>query len=338
MLKRLKKIVANNKKDILRLSLRSAVAAVVTYALIFYIRPDQAFLAILSAVLILDFHTGSTLNAAKNRIFATLFGSILGVLSVWLLPYGWGTAAALALSMLVLNAIAAVKSEWRYGVVAAIAISLGAETNALGISIDKLIAVGTGAGVGVLVSVLVLPHKAEVRARTYMRKAIKSMGDRFTIVIQNTKSDEGKSPKEARKNFYSNMGIARASAKHIKFYNAENIWNAIDAIEKVYISVVIVDRISAKTKTEIGGEMSGIRNNINEFMHAVNHILDRISNSEFDNEQEFKDLKAVISKIKSEIKFAKNDTEVLNMQHTFLFAIGEIQENLKITNDFFKKA
>jgi uncharacterized membrane protein YgaE (UPF0421/DUF939 family) len=55
MLNGLKKILENHKKDILRLSLRSAVAAVITYALILYIKPEEAFLAILSAVLIIDF-------------------------------------------------------------------------------------------------------------------------------------------------------------------------------------------------------------------------------------------------------------------------------------------
>jgi uncharacterized membrane protein YgaE (UPF0421/DUF939 family) len=338
MLNGLKKIAENHKKDILRLSLRSAVAALITYALISYIRPGEAFLAILSAVLIIDFPIGSTLYAAQNRVLATLLGCILAVLAVWLLPHGWGTAAALTVSMLVLNAIAAVKSEWRYGVVAAVSVSLGAEVNALEISFDRLIAIGTGAAVGVMVSFLILPHKSEVRVRNYMRKALKAMGDRFTIVMHNTKSDEGKSPDEARRNFYSNMGSARATAKHIKFYNAENIWNGIDAIEKVYISVVMVDRIASKTKTEIGGELSGIRNNINEFMKVVTNILDKISKSEFDNETEFGDLEAVISDIKREIKFAENDQEILNMQHTFLFAIDEIQENLKTTNEFFKKA
>lgn len=338
MLNGLKKIVESHKKDILRLSLRSAVAAVLTYAVISQIRPGEAFLSILSAVLILDFHIGSTLTAARNRVMATMLGIILAVLTVWLLPHGWGTAAALALTMLVLNAIAAVKSEWRYGVVAAISIALGAEANVIEISADRIIAIGTGAGVGVLVSFLVLPHKAEVRAMNYMRKALMALSDRFTIVMQNTQSEEGKSPEKARKNFHSNMGGARNAAKHIKFYDAKNIRNAIDAIEKVYISVVMVDRISAKTKTEIGGELSGIKNNVNDFMKVVTNILDKISKSEFDNEPEFNKLAAIISDIKSGIKFAENNPEVLNMQHTFLFAIDEIRENLKTTNDFFEKA
>ncbi|HKJ79887.1 MAG TPA: FUSC family protein, partial [Prolixibacteraceae bacterium] len=116
MLKRLKTIIEDKKKDILRLSLRSAIAAVLTYVIISYIKPDQAFLAILSSVFIINYNIGGTLSAAKNRFLATLLGCILGFLAVWLLPSGWGTSVALAVSMLLLNAIAAVKSEWRYGV------------------------------------------------------------------------------------------------------------------------------------------------------------------------------------------------------------------------------
>ena len=330
--------IKSQKRDILRLSLRSAIAAVITYGIIIHLRPEQAFLAILSSVLILDFHIGSTISGARNRVLATLLGSVLGLLSVWLLPHGWGTPIALFVTMLIMNAIASLKGEWRYGVVAAISISLGADSDALVISIDRLIAIGTGAGVGVLVSFIVMPHKAEVRARNYMRRALTYIGDRFTIVIHNTQSEDGKSTKEPRRKYQENMTAARQSAKQIKFYNTKNIWKCIEAIDKVYNSVVIVDRIAAKTKTEISGETSGIRNNVDEFMEIITTILDNISNSEFENEAGFEKMEAIISDIQHDIKFKDKNHETLNMQHTFLFAIGEILENLKITNEYFEKA
>ncbi|HKJ78567.1 MAG TPA: hypothetical protein VKA10_03485, partial [Prolixibacteraceae bacterium] len=157
-------------------------------------------------------------------------------------------------------------------------------------------------------------------------------------VMNNTKTAEGKSPKNAQHRFYSNIGSAKDSAKYIKFYDSVNIWNCIDAIERVHNSVIIVDRVAAKTKTEIGGESSGITNNVDEFMENVTNLLDKISKSEFDNDSEFKDLETSISKIRSDVKLVKDKQDILNMQHTFLFAIDEIRENLKITNDFFEKA
>ena len=57
-----------------------------------------------------------------------------------LLPTGYGTAAAIALSILV-NAVAALRPAWRYGVVAALALALGSESNMLQTAMDRSLSI-----------------------------------------------------------------------------------------------------------------------------------------------------------------------------------------------------
>lgn len=323
----------------LRLSLQSASAALVTYMVISYLRPGQAFLAILSSVLIIGFNKGGTMHAAKNRVLATLLGCVLGVLSVWLMPRGWGTSVAIVVSMLILNAIAAVKQEWRYGVVAAISVALGSEENALEISIDRLIAIGTGALIGIVAAFVIMPEKAEERARKYMKNAIHYIGERFSIVIENTRVEEGESTKKSQKQIQTNLGNARETANEVQFYDSKIIWKCIDAIERIYVSVVMLDRVAAQSNTEIGGDESGIKEDADKFLDIMSEILKNIYDGEFGkNKPLFDKMDNLIKSIRSDMEYTDSNNKLLNMQHTFIFAIDEIRKYLKILNDNFGDA
>ena len=339
MFKEFRRSLLENRKDVLRLALQSASAAVVTYGVISYLRPGQEFLAILSSVLIIGFNVGGTMHAAKNRTLATLLGCVLGILSVWLMPYGWGTSVAIVITMLIMNAIAAVKQEWRYGVVAAISIALGSEENALEISMDRIIAIGTGALIGVVAALVIMPEKAEDRARKYMKNAIRYIGDRFSIVIENTRAEEGKSTKESQKQIQKNLSNARETASQVQFYDSKIIWKCIDALERIYTSVVMMDRVAAQSNTEIGGEESGIKEDADKFLHIMSKILENIRGGEFSkNSNLFDDMDSLIESIRSDMNYTDANNKMLNMQHTFIYAIDEIRKYLKVLNEHFGDA
>lgn len=339
MLKEFRKSLVENRKDALRLALQSASAALVTYIVISYLRPGQAFLAILSAVLIIGFNVGGTMHAAKNRTLATLLGCVLGILSVWLMPHGWGTSVAIVITMFILNAIAAVKQEWRYGVVAAISIALGSDENALEISIDRLIAIGTGALIGVVAALVIMPEKAEDRARRYMKNAIRKIGERFSIVIENTRAEEVKSTKESQKQIQNNLNNARETAGQIQFYDSKVLWKCIDALERIYNSVVMLDRVATESNTEIGGKESGIKDDADKFLDIMAEMLKNIRNGAFaKNSQLFHRMDDLIDSIRSDMKYTDANNKLLNMQHTFIFAIDETRKYLKILNDNFGDA
>ncbi len=338
MIAALKKEIKGKKVDIVRMALQSAIAAFITYVIIFPFRPEEAFLAILSSVFILNANIGGTLNSAKNRLLSTLLGSALGLLTVWILPFGWGTGVALIISMLILNAIAAVKSDWRYGVVAAIAVSLGAEENAFAISSDRLIAIGIGAAVGILVSFIILPEKAEARAKRFLGKAIQNINARFSIAMQNTHLDEVKSSKKPRQRFHTNLSNAKDSMANIRFYDTENLRKCIDAVEKTYNSTIILDRIANKTSRGISDDTSGVEKDTEEIRAAISLILTNISLLNFNNDEQLNKLNELTEKIRNEMNYVTDDDEQLHRQHTFIFALCEIQQNLKELNELYEKA
>lgn len=158
--------------DATRMAIQSAVAAAAMFLLTRWLDMPEVFVGVLSAVLIVQPSLGSTLGSGMQRIMATLVGCGVGVVTILIVPYGYGTAVSLVVTMLVMNAIAGFRSEWRYGVVAAVALSLGSEQDVMQAALDRSISITLGAGIGVLASLVVWPEKASTRAKRNERKAI----------------------------------------------------------------------------------------------------------------------------------------------------------------------
>ena len=140
-------------KDAARLAMQSAVAAAATYLAMQVIGMPEKFVGILSAVLVIQPSVGNTMGEAWDRVAATLIGSAIGAACLLLLSGAYATAGALALSMLVINAVAGFRPEWRYGAVAAVALSLGAESDLWQTTQDRALAIGLGALIGIVVFV-----------------------------------------------------------------------------------------------------------------------------------------------------------------------------------------
>lgn len=147
--------------DMMRQALQSALAATLTYLLMRSLNLQEAFLGILSAVLIIQPSVGGTMGAAFTRLQATLVGSLISLACIWLLPDVWGMTAGLGLSMLVVGGVAGVRPDWTYGAVAAAGIALASEASILETAGTRGAAIAIGAATGVLVSVLVWPDRAE---------------------------------------------------------------------------------------------------------------------------------------------------------------------------------
>lgn len=159
-------------RDVARLALQSATAAAASYLLLRALGLPEVFVGVISAVLIVKPSLGSTMGSGMQRVFATLVGCVIGVATMWAIPYGYSTALALAISMLVMNAIAGFKREWRYGVVAAVALSLGAEADLVQAATDRALSIGIGAAVGILTSITVWPDHATSRAHRRLAAAM----------------------------------------------------------------------------------------------------------------------------------------------------------------------
>lgn len=230
-------------RDMARLAAQSAVAACAVFVIMQTAGLPEKFVGVLSAVLIVQPSIGSTLGEAFDRFLAALVGSAIGIACLIILPDGYGTAAALAFSMLVINAIAAIKPQWRYGVVAAVALSLGAEENALRIALDRSFSIGVGVAVGIITTFLIWPDTAEKRADRYLKTALIAAADRMKIVVKSATADTMHNSEEARQRYHESIEDARKAVGAVRLANAENLKKRLSRTEQLYNSVLILNRV-----------------------------------------------------------------------------------------------
>lgn len=325
-------ITRDASRDALRQALQSALAAATIFLIMKAFNLPETFLAVLSAVLVVDRSIGNTMSNAKGRVLATVVGSAIGFVFVSFIPFGYGTVVSLMVTMFVMNAIASFKPSWRYGVVAAVAISLGAESDALQISLDRLIAIGIGISVGLLVTAIVWPEKASTRAKKHLRKALNNACDRFKISLHNIQSEDKDEADSIANDFYSNLGNTKEAAKTIKFGDQGHIKELIDATEKLYNSILILHRVEDSTETTLLDEGDESMKNASELNDQTCDIISSLINKNHVVDQKFKDMAALIERIKGNV-LSHDDSKNQIYRYTFVFAIEEIYESLDILQD-----
>ncbi|MEO0500848.1 MAG: FUSC family protein [Pseudomonadota bacterium] len=229
-------------RDAARLAIQSAVAAAAMFTLMKALGLPERFVGVLSAVMVVQPSAGAAIGEAKDRFLATIVGAIIGIICLALLPSGYGTAAALALSMLVMNAIAGFREEWRYGVVAAVALALGSETEILQTAFDRSLAIGAGVVVGAAVTMIVWPDRAEQRAMRHLHSALDACATFLSgSIAQN--SGETQDVDAARRSYLTDVGTARDARDAVRFKDTKDLSCRIDAIEKLWTASVFVLRI-----------------------------------------------------------------------------------------------
>lgn len=321
-------ITERNVKDALRLALQSSLSAACTFLIMNAYNLPQTFLALLSAILVVEPSIGHTISHAKGRILSTIVGSFIGFVFVSIIPYGYGTLVSLIVTMFIMNAVASFKPSWRYGVVASVAIALGSENDALTISFDRLMAMAIGIAVGLLITTVIWPEKSNKRAHKYLRSALKSACNRFEIAFENTKPDTNTKASTIADNFHSSLGQARDVATSIHFGDKEKTLQLIEATEKLYNSILIIQRVADSNAHFYVIDDDELKEYIGQFKEQTcNALYDFIQKNTIKN-QEIKILEELINTIKKFILKLDSDPEKNTGRHTFIFGIEEVFENL----------
>jgi uncharacterized membrane protein YccC len=230
-------------RDAFRLGLQSAVAATLCYIIIKWMGSDDAFLAVLSAVLIVQPSIGRTVSAGWERLLATLVGSAIGLVCLFLLPNGYGVAVALAIVMFVMNFIAGFRSNWRYGVVAAVALALADTSGDIDVAQARAIAIGIGIVVGIGVSLIVWPESAAKRAARHRRQALRAAADRYEWALKD--EEDSDRSEAARQKFHQSLSSCRTVAGAAKSTQKDRLHATIESIQELYNSIIFLDRVDS---------------------------------------------------------------------------------------------
>ena len=242
MIPKLQTLDRDQIRDAARLGLQSAAAACVFYVIMRAFALPEVFVGTLSAVLILSSSTDGSIGLGIDRVIATVVGSTIGIICLILLPYGWGTVASLALTMLVINTIAAVRPGWRYGAVSAVALSLGAESELLEVSIDRGVSISIGVCVGILVSMIVWPERAARRYERHRTAALRALAKRLERLKEASTDRIDPVSADADREYHTAFSNARDAAKAIRLSNATSVSSELEHIRRTYNSVLILDR------------------------------------------------------------------------------------------------
>lgn len=230
-------------RGIARAALQTAVAAILTYVAMRFLGLDQYFIGVLSAVYILTPTIGGTVSSGLQRIVATFIGSAIGIACLVLLPDTWGTIAALGLSMAVLGGIAHLRPAWSYGMVAAVALSLRAEENAMDVAVDRGWAIVVGALLGMIATLVIWPERASARFARRLAAAQGAIGRRAAAALDRAKGEESRDAAEAAdREYHENIDAAKTAAGVVRFDRDKRRGERLGATERLYHSLTLIDR------------------------------------------------------------------------------------------------
>lgn len=329
--------INRNHIDAARLALQSATAAAATFSLMQSLGLNEKFVAILSAVLVVQPSLGTTIGAAAERFAAALVGCAIGLTCLYLLPDGYGTAAALAISMFVMNAIAAFRPDWRYGVVAAVALSLGSESSAMLAATERSIAIGTGIAVGILVSLLVWPEKSETRVERHIRNALRAARDRLQKTLALTDGGDEEGNGNARRRFLRELSAARETIKHIRFADSESFKSKVEAVERFQQGMTMLDRVAegGAEITDVAGEVA---ERLTDFKTLSCKILEDIVSGSVTADERHAKLDRCLQTLRDLV--SSDDTRGLShvRRNALVFALGEVEWSLDRLRDLYEES
>lgn len=235
-------------RDAARLAVQSAVAAAVTFFTLRTLGLAEEFVGVLSGVLVVQPSVGNTFGAASDRVLATLVGCAIGLVCLGILPSGYGTAAALALAMLAMGAVAALRPAWRYGVVAAVALALGSEEGLLQTAIDRSTAIAIGSAIGALTSLCVWPDRGEARARRQLRDAFGAIAEILAAAVSRARSGQDAEFDENVARYHARLASAREAADGIRWGDSSDLQDELQQVDRLYNSVIIVRRVAEESE------------------------------------------------------------------------------------------
>ena len=316
-------------KDAFRLAVQSAASITITYLVVQKFEITDIFVALLSAVLVVEPTIADTINQARNRITATFVGSVIAFFLVAILPWGLGTIISLAVTMFIINGIAGFKPSWRYGTVAAVAISLGSNDNAFDTSWNRLLAIGIGLSIGIIISLIIFPDKAENRAKRHIRKALRAAAARFEIALNNTRKKDNNDFTDAASKFHKNINAAQKTANAIKFTNKSIILRRIENTRKLYNSILIIHRVAQSSKEDITSGDSGIEKDSQIVREKASQILKALADNKEIDEKDLKIFSELVEEAKEHIVLIPDNKSINMLRQTLVFGLTEVRESIE---------
>lgn len=149
----------------IRVAIRAAVAAVLSYALATLFGLPQPYWSVIATLLVIQATVGASLQSSLDWLVGTIGGAIYGSIVGWLIPHDDPYAAGLSLAVALapLAFLAAINGRYRIAPVTAVValiVPRGPDIDAVTFTLERTAEIGLGALIAVAVALLVLPARA----------------------------------------------------------------------------------------------------------------------------------------------------------------------------------
>ena len=240
----------HDKKDILRRAVQSALAAALAYLAVQATGTGEPFLAVISAVLVLQNDRDETLGSARSRVAGTVVGTIVGAAALAVASDAT-TPISLARVMLVMGGLAAWKPDWRYGIVAAAGLAVGSDKGFWETAQDRGIAIFVGAAIGILVGSLIWAESARARARRQIAEAISLCRELLDAALSTALQTGEAELRDLHSRFARALQAARDTAEAIRLdKDGEHFEEAVHRVERLWHALIIIDRVTETQQNE----------------------------------------------------------------------------------------
>ena len=149
----------------------------------------ETFLAVISAVLVLQRNRDATLDSAGERVAGALAGTVIGIAAL-VLAGALPDPAPLLLAIVAMGALAAWRPSLRYGLVAAVGIAVASEQSLWDTAVSRTAAIFVGAGIGIAIGFLLLPVSALSRAKRQLAATLQLCRKLLDLTLESALAEE----------------------------------------------------------------------------------------------------------------------------------------------------
>jgi uncharacterized membrane protein YccC len=228
---------------------RLLIAALLSYAVAQALHMPQSYWAAITALVIVQATVGATLGAGIDRIVGTLIGAIVGAVVAMGRYHGVSDLVLLAVALMPLSILAAVRPTYRIApVTAVITLLAGGDLQAPWIpALHRVVEISLGTAIGIIVSIVVLPSRAHVLAQSALSRALALQIELlhiYLVCLDTAQQAEIHSLNDRLRHEIAQAEKALAETQNEPGNSTNTLQSQIRAVRRLHSDIVFVGRVT----------------------------------------------------------------------------------------------
>lgn len=320
-------------RDFLRLATQTGAAAALTTSAMHVLGRHEVFLAVISAVLVLQRNRDATVDSAGERVAGALAGTAIGLAALLLVGPVLRDPVPLLLAMALMGGLAAWKPSLKYGLVAAAGVAVAPDQALWDTALDRVLAIFVGGGVGIAVGSLLLPETALTRAKRQLGKSLRLCRRLLDQTLESALGNE-QALSKTHSRFTRSLATLRdtVDARALKRASAGRPFgDALRGCERLWHALIILDRVGETGEGSIALEQE-VRTRLDRIRAAAAEALDCLSRLRAVPGHDIDSLAESCREAHRAFRRGRSDEEEVR-GIALIFGLGEVSRNIAELNE-----